>query len=432
MKKIATFFLLGIVFAGYSQQKLTLTEAVNTAVKNSYDIQLSKNNLEISGINNFIGVAGGLPTVTGTANDNQQLTSISQKFSDPTRDTQRDNVGSNNLTVGVTGTMLLYNGQRVVATKKRLEEIALLNQELLNAQIQNTVAEVMTKYYDVVRQQSSLKNILQSIDVSQKRLDILKVRKEVGLANNADIFQAQIDLNGLMQTQQTQELIIAQAKNDLLNLIFLKSDTKIDINDTIIVDKTVSLDTVRMYLTKNPLLVAADRQVRINELIERETASLRYPTVRANAGYNFLSSTSAAGFSLLNQSYGPFLGINLAVPIYNGNISKRQQRVANINTKNASLQRDNLVHDYETGMVKTYELYTNTLGQLKTELQNYILSTQLVKLILEKFQLGQSTVIDVRQAQQSFENEGFRLVSLNYAAKVAEIELKRLSGQLSL
>ena len=432
MKKITTFFLLGIVFAGYSQQKLTLTEAVNTAVKNSYDIQLSKNNLEISGINNFIGVAGGLPTVTGTANDNQQLTSISQKFSDPTRDTQRDNVGSNNLTVGVTGTMLLYNGQRVVATKKRLEEIALLNQELLNAQIQNTVAEVMTKYYDVVRQQSSLKNILQSIDVSQKRLDILKVRKDVGLANNADIFQAQIDLNGLMQTQQTQELIIAQAKNDLLNLIFLKSDTKIDINDTIIVDKTVSLDTVRMYLTKNPLLVAADRQVRINELIERETASLRYPTVRANAGYNFLSSTSAAGFSLLNQSYGPFLGINLAIPIYNGNISKRQQRVANINTKNASLQRDNLVHDYETGMVKTYELYTNTLGQLKTELQNYILSTQLVKLILEKFQLGQSTVIDVRQAQQSFENEGFRLVSLNYAAKVAEIELKRLSGQLSL
>ena len=102
------------------------------------------------------------------------------------------------------------------------------------------------------------------------------------------------------------------------------------------------------------------------------------------------------------------------------------------NTKNASLQRDNLVHDYETGMVKTYELYTNTLGQLKTELQNYTLSTQLVKLILEKFQLGQATVIDVRQAQQSFENEGFRLVSLNYAAKVAEIELKRLSGQLSL
>ena len=432
MKKVATSFFLVLAFTGYTQQKLTLTEAVNTALKNSYDIQLSKNNLEISGINNYIGVAGGLPTVTGTANDNQQLTSISQKFSDPTRDTQRDNVGSNNLTVGVTGTMLLYNGQRVVATKKRLEEITLLNQELLNAQIQNTVAEVMTKYYDVVRQQSSLKNILQSINVSQKRLDILKVRKEVGLANNADIFQAQIDLNGLFQTQQTQELIIAQAKNDLLNLIFLKSDTKIDINDTIIVDKTVSLDTVRMHLTKNPLLVAADKQVRINELIERETASLRYPTIRANAGYNFVSSKSAAGFSLLNQSYGPFLGINLAVPIYNGNISKRQQRVANINTKNALLQRDNLVHDYETGMVKTYELYTNTLGQLKTELQNYTLSTQLVNLILEKFQLGQSTVIDVRQAQQSFENEGFRLVSLNYAAKVAEIELKRLSGQLSL
>ena len=280
----------------------------------------------------------------------------------------------------------------------------------------------MTKYYDVVRQQTYLKTIFQSIDVSKKRLDILQVRKDVGLSNSADIYQAQLDLNALIQSQQSQELIIEQAKTDLLNLVFMKADTKIQITDTIIVDKTVNMDSVRNNLAKNPAIAAATKQIHINELIEKETAALRYPTLRANTGYNFTSSKSAAGFSLLNQSYGPFVGINLTVPIYNGNISKRQQQVAAINTRNATIVRDNLVLDYETDMVRTYQSYSSTLAQLQTEFKNYTLSTQLLDLILQKFQLGQATIIDVKQAQQSFENEGYRLVNLNYAASRNRIE----------
>ena len=433
MKKIAFLFFcsISVAGAGIAQQKMSLTDAINTALKNSYDIQLAKNNLEISSVNNYIGVAGGLPVVSGTANDNEQVTSINQKFADPARDTKRDNVSSNNLTVGVTGSFLLYNGLRVVATKKRLEELQSLNQQILNAQIQATIASVMTKYYDVVRQQSYLKTIFQSIDVSKKRLEILQVRKDIGLSNNADILQAQIDLNALVQSQESQNLVIGQAKTDLLNLIFMKPDSPISISDTIIVDRSVNLDTVRTRVSTHPLLLAANQQIRINELVEKETAALRYPTIRATTGYNFTSSKSAAGFSLLNQSYGPFVGINLAVPIYNGNISKRQQRVASINTRNATIVRDNLAFDYETGVIRTYQSYENTLSQLQTEQKNYALSTQLLDLILQKFQLGQATIIDVKQAQQSFENEGYRLVNLNYAAKTAEIELKRLASQLT-
>jgi outer membrane protein len=431
MKKTVTFFFLLIGLTGIAQQRMSLSDAINTALKNSYDIQLVKNNLEITNINNDIGVAGGLPVVTGTANDNEQITSINQKFADPTRDTKRPNVAANNLTVGVTGSMLLFNGYRVVTTKKRLEELVLLNQELLKAQIQNTISGVMAKYYDIVRQQSLMKTIIQSIDVSKKRLDILNIRKEVGLANAADTYQAQLDLNALLQSQQSQQLVIDQAKTDLLNLIFINPATPITVSDTIIVDRSVRMDSIRNNLSKNPLVIAADRQVHINELIEKETAAQRIPSIRANAGYNFSNNSSAAGFSLLNQSYGPFIGITLAVPIYNGGIFKRQQQVAAINTRNAVIQRDNLVLDNETGMVRTYQAYTNALAQLETEQKNYDLSLQLLDLVLQKFQLGNATIVDVKLAQQTFENEGYRLVNLNYSAKIAEIELKRLATQLT-
>lgn len=432
MKKALFIVLTALTIHGQAQQKLSLTDAINIALKNSYDIQLAKNNLEISSINNNSGIAGAMPVVTATANDNEQLTTINQKFTDASRDTKRNNVESNNLTAGITGSILLFNGYRVVATKKRLGELQQQNQQLLNAQVQNTIAAVAVKYYDIVRQQQFLQTIVQSISVSKQKLDILKVRQQAGMSNNADIYQAQLDMNTLIQSQRSQQLVIDQGKTDLLNLIFIKPDSAIHITDTIVVDKNIRLDSIRSYLRNNPQLLSASSQVQINQLIEKETAALRYPTLRANTGYNFSSSKSGAGFSLLNQSYGPFLGLNLSIPIYNGSINKRQQQVADINTRNARIQFDNLALDLETGAVRTFQSYTNALQQLQTEQDNYKLSRQLLDLVLQRFQLGQATIIDVKQAQQSFEDAGFRLVNLNYTGKIAEVELKRLAGQLTL
>jgi len=59
------------------------------------------------------------------------------------------------------------------------------------------------------------------------------------------------------------------------------------------------------------------------------------------------------------------------------------------------------------------------------------MSQDLLGLVIQKYQLGQATMVDVKQAQQSFENAGFRLISLRYAAKIAEIELQRISNHLS-
>jgi len=183
-------------------------------------------------------------------------------------------------------------------------------------------------------------------------------------------------------------------------------------------------------LPNNPQLIAADQQIKVNELLERETAALRYPTLRATTGVNISKTNSGAGFILVNQSYGPTFGLNLSVPLYNGLISKKQQQVAAVNTRMAKTQKDNLLLTIETGAVKTYQAYSSSLEQLKTAKTNFELSTRLLDLVMQKFQLGQATIIDVKIAQQSFENESYRLVNLAYTAKIAEVELKRLANSI--
>jgi outer membrane protein len=410
-------------------QTITLKDAIDIGLKNSLDIQVLRNNQQIADINNYVGIAGGLPVVTGSLTDNEQVNNINQKLNSG-EVIKRNGASGNTLTSSLNASILLYNGSRVVTTKKRLEELELQSEQYTNSLIQNTVASIMTAYYDVVRQQSYLKTIAGSIEASEKRLEIVKAQQNVGLANNADLFQSQLDLNTLLQSKQSQQLVIDQSKTQLLLLLNLRPDSIIAVNDTILMGTPVVLGDILTQLPNNADIIAADEQVKISEFLIRETAAQRYPTVRANAAYNYNRNQSAGGQLLLNQSNGPTGGISIGIPIYNGSIYKRQQRVAEINSKNAELEKDILIRNYSASAVKTYQAYLNNQQQLETQKQNVELAQKLLDLVLQRYQLRQATILEVRQAQQSFEATSYTFTNLSFAAKSAEIELNRMVNQI--
>src|SRR3954463_7027060 len=108
MKKLIVIFLWGSTNA-FAQQTISLPGAIDTALRNSLDIHVSKNNVEANSILNAYGVAGGLPLVTSSGTNTEQVTSINQKYSDASRNTQRNNSASNSLSVNVTGSILPFN-----------------------------------------------------------------------------------------------------------------------------------------------------------------------------------------------------------------------------------------------------------------------------------------------------------------------------------
>ena len=425
MKRIV--FILGMFLINSTafSQALSLADAINIALKKSLDLQLLKNNIEISEINNNIGIAGGLPLVTASATDNEQSTNVNQELNSGTIIKRNGAVG-NSLNSGITAGMLLYNGSRVLATKGRLEQLQSQSEQYLNSEIQNTMASVMTGYYDVVRQQAYIKTIDKSIDVARKQLDVVKTQQSVGYANNADLFQSQITLNNLLQQKQAQQLVIDQAKTGLLLLLNLKPDSLINIEDTILVDKTIVLGNILDNINRNADVIAANDQIKINQFVVRETAAQRYPSLRASVGYNYNRSQTTAGNLLLNQSSGPVAGLTLGIPIYNGSIYRRQQKVAEINVQNATLQRDIVIRNYNAQAVQTYQAYIAAIQQLDSQKVNVELAQKLIDLALFRFQLHAATIVELTEAQQSFQQAAYAFTNLSFAAKSSEIELKRL------
>ena len=429
MKKLPICLLLLFPFTGIAQSSLSLKSAIDTALRNSFDIRIAGNTFEINKINNTLGVAGALPLVSASVSDNQSLTDVNQKLNTGA-EIKKNNASGNTMTSSVTAGMLLFNGFRVMATKERLNSLQKQSELQLNLQIQNTIAAVMAKFYDIVRQQEYLKILRTSLEVSLKKLEIVTDRRNVGMANDADYLQAQLDVNSADQIIKSQQLVVDQAKTDLLQLMSRKQYYPFTVNDSIVVDKSMQLSTITGFLKQNPQYLSAEQQIKINEQIVKEVAALRYPSLRVNAGYNLNRSQSSAGLTLLNQNYGPYGGLSLQVPIYNGNAYKVQKDVAVYNVSTARLQQESLLNTLTTDAVKTYLSYSTNLTQLESQEKAIRMSDQLIRLVMQRFQVNQATILDVKAAQASFENTGYQLVNLKYAAKVSEIELNRLMYQL--
>jgi outer membrane protein len=297
--------------------------------------------------------------------------------------------------------------------------------------VQNVLADVSLKYYAVVQQQRYIRTLQASVELSRQKLSLIETRQAVGLANNADRFQAQLDLNAQLQTQQQQALAAQQATADLLRSLTLDLTTPVALEDSIPVDRTLRWADIETSLDRNPDLLAADRQVRVNELLVRVAKANLYPSLGVNAGTNYNRNQSAVGNTLFNQSYGPYAGLGITLPIYSGGVNRRLVDVARVNTKTAELQRTVLQQNYRLNARKAWEAYEQTLALVDTAEQSYTTARKLLNLVQMRLAAGLTTLVDVKLAQQSFEDAGYRLVNYRYSAKSAEITLRQLAALLT-
>jgi len=427
MKRLITLLFFLPILA--NAQQLSLKNAIDTSLKNNFDILISQDNVEQNRIANTYGNAGGMPSINITSGDNNSFNSVHQEYNNQP-DLNKTNVYGSNLNGAVMASFPLFNGFKVMTTKKQLEALQAQSELQLNAQIQNTMAAVMMKYFDIVRQEKYLTILNRSLDVSKEKLSIVSTRKNVGMANDADFLQAQIDESTVEQNIKSQQLIIEQSKTDLLQLMNAKSFYQFSLSDSISVDKTIILDSIKNCLKQNPQYLSLDQQVKINEMVVKQINAQRYPSFKINTSYNMSYINNGVGSLLVNQSYGPQLGFALQIPIYNGNQYKTQKNVALSKVSMAEHQRENVLMSFTADAYKTFLSYQNTLQQIAEQQTNYERSGSLVKIVMLRFQNNLATMLDVKAAQLSFENAGYTLINLQFAAKTAEIELKRLVYRL--
>lgn len=425
------FFLFSLILNHISAQRtLTLNEAISAALKNNYDILIEQNNNTIDQINYETAGNAFLPTININGSDIQEFNSVNQQYSNGT-EINKSGAGNNSLSAGLSAEFPLFNGLRLHATKNKMEELLAEGENTLYAKIQNTIASVQYQYYNVVSQKKYLIALQQSLQLSEQRLDIAQTRKDAGLAANNEVYLAQIDLNTSKQAIFAQQLVIQQSVTDLNTVINFPSDSVYETEDTIILNTLTGYDMLKSSLQQNPSFVAMNYSINASAWTEKETMSYRLPSVNLVGGYDYFITRSDAGFFLINENFGPYIGVTLSVPVYNAGVYKSQYEIAQIQSDNLRLQQQDLLSELDASLYKAWIAYETNLKQLELEKENLSLAQKNAELELERYELNQSTIIEFREAQQVYEDVSYRYYSLLYKLKSAEIEMLALTGKLT-
>ncbi|MGF2411773.1 TolC family protein [Ferruginibacter sp.] len=439
MKKI--FFILSIVGLAIApaqkiaaQKTLTVEEAIANALKNNYDIQLLKNDSSSFALDNSYAKAAFLPrlnTTTGILfNNNNQK----QKLSDGSVK-QQSGIRSDNITASVALNWTVFDGLKMFAAKDKLAEFVKLGELNIKNQVVNTIAAIITNYYNIVRQKQQLKAIEEQMGLNEERLKQADKKLSVGLGAKPDVLLSKTDLNAQKAAMLQQQTLIEQLKEQLNLLMAAPINTTYEVADSIPINNDLIItDILSAAEAGNPALQVAKQNITIAGFTLAERKAERFPVVSINSAYNFGKTDNRTVLNtftpLYNRNLGFNYGISAAIPIFNNYNTKRQiqQAQLDIDYNKIQYQKIKAANDIAiSNAFKTYELQKKTL---LLEEENILLAKENVTIAMERFRLGISTTVELRETQKTLEDSYNRLIAARYNTKVAETELLRLKGDL--
>jgi outer membrane protein len=428
------FVLMGFSVAAVAQEEVTLEQAVSMALEKNYDVLISKKVSESAATVNDHAYGGFLPQINAVGstvwnNNDQEL-----RFQDASRNSA-GKAENNNTSASLQLGWMLFDGGRMFATRERIAQLAEQGELLVKNQMVNTIAAVITNYYDIVRQKQQLRATQEQMAVSEERVKLAERKLQVGTGIKPELLQARVDLNAQRAQVLQQETVITQLKARLNAQVGMQLPPVFDVADTMLIDLSLSKDeTFQNVENTNYLLLGQRKNVSIASLSVRERRGEYFPLINFNAAYNFTRNDNTRlinPFSpVFSQSTGLNYGFTVTLPVFNGFFTRTQTQVARIEADRQKLLYDQQVVSVNVDLQNAFLNYENAKRILTLEEETIGAAKENVSIAFQTFKAGVTTSIELRIAQQTLAEAYNRLITARYNAKLAETELLRLNGSL--
>jgi len=413
-----------------AQTLLTVDDAVKTALKNNYGILIARNDASISKTNNTIGNAGMLPEVSVFGNGSYEVNTVHQTYS-AGNEINYTGLSTKSYNSGAELSWTLFDGGKMFITKNKLNEMESQGEMLFKDKVLQTQYDVIAAYYEVVRQKQQLISINEIINYNTELVKILQISYDGGSLLKTNLLQAKIDLNVYMENSINQEYTIEAAKKNLNQLMGSGISTLFEVSDSIPMNYTINKDELTKKLnTSNTKILSFQKEIDIARLSVREYNSMRYPLINFNAGYYLSNSNNSAGSLIRSQSYGPQLGGSISIPLFQSGNINRQISIAKIEAASSSFRLENIKLQLQTDLLNAIKTFENQQRLLLIETTNNEYTRENLEISLQRMKLGQTTSLEVHQAQENYVQSSTRLINFKFNLKIAETKLKQLMAEL--
>ena len=463
MKKYLIIIIsLFLGFSGYAQKTkmmLSLDEAIQIALKNSYNIKASKNNVLSAKETVWETTATGLPQINATINYQnfikQPVSLLPAAAFDNTSsvvETVEDYFGiqanrdpaapegfipvvfgtQQNINASVTLTQLLFDGSYLVGLQAsraylKISEQANEKTELL------TREAVINAYGTVLVTEKSVDILKGNLKILEKNLNDAKKIYENGFNEQEDVEQLEITY-GTLKNQLSNMERMKEIAYQMLNLALgTSTNTSLTLTDSLdsLAETHINLELISQpfNLSNHIDLKIAENDRESKRLMMQLEKSKALPSLSAFVNYGKQAFSDTFTFFRGNQQWfdSSLMGVSLNVPIFSSLGRKAKTAQARIALETADVRLEEIKQRLSLLAKKAKNEYQLSIENYTTAKRNVELSERIEKKQRIKFFEGISSSFDLLQAQNQLYTQ-----QQNYVQSMLEVIAKKAALETAL
>lgn len=436
MKRLHTLFAYLLVLAQGmnlgAQELLSTEEAIRQGLENNFDIRLIRQNARIAENNVNMGIGNFLPIVELNASQGYSITDSRQEYlSGEINDVVA--AGADAFNAGAQLNWTLFDGMRMFVNYERVKEMQQRSELEVLLSVERTISSILTNYFSLIHLKQQLQVVEKTISIDLERVQLARDMLEIGAGSRLELLQAEVDLNADSSLLMQLDDQISQAKVNLNHLLARPADTRFDVPDHFELHKMLAKSVLEdKMLSQNTSLQLSLQDEVLAQLTLREIRGRQAPSLGVNLGYTFINQNSESGFIRSNRSSGLSYGLSANLRLLDGLNTRRERQNADIMIESSRIRTQSLISELKADLQLHFSSYLNKLRQITMETQNLGAAAENLDIATERYRLGDLSGIEFREAQRNFMTAEARLLNVKLEAKLLEINLLQLSGELPL
>ena len=436
-QKLLLFFLSVLCFGLNAQEKsmrISLDEAIDFAIENSYNTKASKNGISSAKQTVRETTASGLPQINASfdyQNFLKQPVSLAD-FNGDGIDEQFVFGKKQNLSATVTLSQLIFDGSYLVALKASKAYLKISEQANEKTEILTREA-VVNAYGTVLVSEKSILILEGNLNILEKNLNDAQKIYENGFNEQEDVEQLEItfgtlknQLNNLERMKGIAYQMLNLALGNPVNTSLVLTDT-LDALAATNIDLALVSETFNFSQHIDFKIAENDRESK--RLLMQLEKSKALPSLSAFVNYGNQAFSDSFSFFNRDQQWfdSSLLGVSLKVPIFSSFSRKARTAQARIALETADVRLEEVKQRLSLMAQKAKNEYQLSVENYTTAKRNVRLSERIEKKQRIKFFEGISSSFDLLQAQNQLYTQ-----QQNYVQSMLDVIAKKVALENAL
>lgn len=432
-----------------AQMQYTLLDVIDRALERNLALRSVEMNVELSSQDVKTAKSNYLPNLTASANGiytDPRLAEISNG-----QNPEFQTTGS----LTLQQTIFSEAANANIAIQKNLQKA---QQENFNAEELNTVFNASNAYFNTLILKANAQIQFRNLDLTKRNLQIAQQNFDAGESGKSDLlrFRSQMAQNTQVLVEAVNQL--EQSFNALNQVLNNPIETRIDVEDVDLGDTIFKeykyeqlIELLDDPLLREPFidflieeakvnapeLKALGYNIKASERNIRLNGSGRFlPTVALQGQYNDVfgrsgkGSTPPQGFSIVNDSYN--VGLNVSIPILNGNRSNINRQTAIIQKEQLNINKENTEQGISVNVRNGVLNLINQVSNIELSKVSEQTAKEALELTQTAYSNGAVNIIQLIDAQNNYLNAQLARTNAVYNYLINALQIERFIGNYFL